>query len=113
MDIEKKGRTAEGIRTRSRLILELALDRLEGKLDEASVKELNGAIASLGRIAGVQSTDVNIQGSVAHLHLDALRYSGAKLNTDNKLDSVEPVNVLSLDSGKVLDSGEEGDTVKG
>jgi len=80
------------------------LDKLEGKLDEATVKELNGAIASLGRIAGVASTDVNIQGSVAHLHLDALRYSGAKLNSVNELDSVKEIATV-----KILDSVSEGD----
>jgi hypothetical protein len=90
-----RGGTPEAIRTRSRLILELALDKLEGKLDDASVKDLNGAISALGRVGGVQSTDINIQGGVAHLHLDALRAPRAK---------VLPVH--EIEDAKLLESGD-------
>ena len=94
IDAPGKGMTAEGVRTRARLILERALDRLDEKLDEADVKELNSAVAALGRIAGVQSTDVNIQGSVAHLHLDALRAprSVSNLNSVNGLDTAKLID---------------------
>jgi hypothetical protein len=108
MDAPGKGMPAEGIRTRARLILERALDRLDDKLGEAGVKELNGAIAALGRIAGVQSTDVNIMGSVAHLHLDALRAprTVAKLNSDNVLDGAKiPYTVHNVNTVPSLDSG--------
>ena len=96
-----RGGTPDAIRTRSRMILERALDKLDEKLDEADVKELNSAIAALGRIAGVQSTDVNISGSVAHLHLDALRVR----------NSVNSLNVNTLATVNLLNSGEERNTV--
>ncbi len=101
MDSPGKGMTAEGVRTRARLILERALDRLDDKLDEADVKELNSAVAALGRIAGVQSTDVNVSGSVAHLHLDALR-----------APRVKSIDANVLDSAKILPSVQEVNTVQ-
>ncbi len=84
----------------------MALDRVQesiGEDAEVGLRDLNATVAALGRIAGVQSTDVNIQGSVAHLHLDALRAprAVAKLNNDNMLDSA-----------KQLVSGEEVHTVR-
>ena len=64
---------------RARLILDMALDRVEDAVSEADadnplpLKDLNATVAALGRIAGVQSTSIDVTGSVAHLHLDALR----------------------------------------
>ena len=62
---------------RARLVLDMALDRVESALSddtkEVSLANLASTVGALGKIAGVQSTDVNVGGSVAHLHLDALR----------------------------------------
>jgi hypothetical protein len=60
--VHNRGRTAEGIRTRARLILERALDKVEDELrgdNPLPLKDLNATVAALGRIAGVQSMEVN------------------------------------------------------
>ena len=75
IDATRKGATPEAIRARARLILDMALDRVEDALEDANplpLKDLTGTIGALGRIAGVQSTDVNVTGSVGHLHLEAM-----------------------------------------
>ncbi len=54
--------TPEGIRTRARLILERALDKVEDELagdNPLPLKDLNATVAALGRIAGVASVEVN------------------------------------------------------
>ena len=87
-----KGMTPEGIRTRARLILERALDKVEDELagdNPLPLKDLNATVAALGRIAGVQSTDVNVSGTVGHLHLDALR---AKRMVSNEIaPTISPI----------------------
>jgi hypothetical protein len=74
-------------------------ERLDPRV-RAVARAIDETVAALGRIAGVQSTDVNIQGSVAHLHLDALRAprAVAKLNNDNMLDSAK-----QLGTGEIVD----------
>ena len=75
IDAIRNGSTPEAIRARARLILDMALDRVEDALEDANplpLKDLTGTIGALGRIAGVQSTDVNVTGSVGHLHLEAM-----------------------------------------
>jgi hypothetical protein len=92
------------IRTRARLILERALDKVEDELagdNPLPLKDLNATVAALGRIAGVQSSTIEVGGSVAHLHLDALRVR----------NSVNSLNVNTLATVNLLNSGEERNTV--
>lgn len=76
---------------RARLLLEMALDEIEGKLGDgaASMKELSGLVNALGRVSGMASTDVNVNGTVGHLHLAALQAprttANAKLSNANEL----------------------------
>ena len=79
IDAIRNGSTPEAIRKRARLILDMALDHVEDALQAEReegkplpLKDLTGTIGALGRIAGVQSTEVNLSGSVGHLHLEAM-----------------------------------------
>ena len=74
IDVLKRGHTPEAIRARARLILDMALDRVEEGLqaEELPLKDATAVVGALGRIAGVQSTEVNLSGSVGHLHLEAM-----------------------------------------
>jgi len=75
IDAIRNGSTPEAIRARARLILDMALDKVEDELgtdNPMTLKDLTGTIGALGRIAGVQSTEVNLSGSVGHLHLEAM-----------------------------------------
>ena len=103
IDEIRQGKTPEAIRLRARLVLDRALDRVEEELEGESVtlQALSATVGALGRIAGVQSTDVNVGGSVAHLHLDALRVR----------NSVNSLNVNNLTNVNLLNSGEERNTV--
>jgi len=63
-------------RERARLILDRALDRLGKAIDDVNpltVNEIAGAVNALAKVSGVTSIQVEVSGSVAHLHLAALQ----------------------------------------
>jgi hypothetical protein len=108
IDAVREGKSAEGIRMRARLILDMALDRVEDAVRESDddnplpLKDLNATVAALGRIAGVQSTEVNVSGTVGHLHLDALR---AKRMVSNEIaPHASPILLGEGDTMHTLDS---------
>lgn len=104
IDDIRHGKTPEAIRLRARLVLDMALDRVEAELSddtkEVSLANLASTVGALGRIAGVASTDVNVSGTVGHLHLDALR---AKRMVSHEIAPL--ISPILLGQGS-----EEGDT---
>jgi len=69
-------RPTAATRERARLILDRALDRLGEAIDDdnpLTVNEIAGAVNALAKVSGVTSIQVEVSGSVAHLHLAALQ----------------------------------------
>ena len=109
IDAIRNGSTPEAIRARARLILDMALDRVEDALEDANplpLKDLTGTIGALGRIAGVQSTDVNVTGSVGHLHLEAML--APKLTPSNEVLPRVDTPQLQAPGSPVEGAGEGG-----
>ena len=69
-------RPTKATRERARCILDRALDRLGEAIDDdkpLTVNEIAGAVNALAKVSGVTSIQVEVSGSVAHLHLAALQ----------------------------------------
>ena len=76
-DLRLTDYSPDTIRARARALLLLTLERLREKVDDVdnplAVTEITGIVNALGKVSGVSTIEVKQTGSVAHLHLDALR----------------------------------------
>lgn len=75
--VDPQDYTPDTVRSRARAALLLAVNRLHDAVanddNTLAVNELTQIAGTLGRISGVQTTTMEVTGSVAHMHLDALR----------------------------------------
>ena len=114
--------TRQAVRTKARLVSLKLLDRAESLADSMDADSMGKVLGHIGKLAGVESqrVDVKHSGSVAHLHLDALRaamqrpslsYSsgnGTLSDTVTPLQIAQPVDaqVVSVDTQGTGDPSE-------
>ena len=106
--------TPDTVRSRARAALLLAVERLHDALlreaDHAkslSASEITGIANALGKISGVATTNVEVSGGIAHLHLDALRELTSR---GTSLVNAQPVVAQAITPGDAVpvNEGAEG-----
>lgn len=106
--------TPDTVRSRARAALLLAVNRLHDAVaseDNAlAINELTQIAGTLGRISGVQTTTMEVTGSVAHMHLDALREitqrATARIVAPDTAQLVTPHSVSAVSPSPDTDANE-------
>lgn len=104
---------ADAVRARARLLTIAVMDDLDARRSSMDDGKLVDALNAAGKLTGVQVTTQNVTGSVAHLHLDALRQLSAERRLSNSSDAPTTVSARVLPKS-TSDSGlveVEGDSV--